>query len=74
MVQVVMTEAQARSFEAECLGQVTTRGHARLSAPVLLTEDDLPTYFVGIDRDPSTGTPDPPATGDRYPTARALAS
>jgi hypothetical protein len=72
IVQVVMTEAQARAFEAQCLGRATTRGYARLSAPVLLAEDDLPTYFVGLHRAEPTPTGDHRATGDRYPKAPAL--
>lgn len=47
IVQVLMTEDMARCFEARCLGD-STRGRTYLAGPLLFTEDDLPTYTIGI--------------------------
>lgn len=41
VVQVLMTEQMARSFEERCLAD------SRLSPPLLFCEDDLPTYTIG---------------------------
>jgi hypothetical protein len=48
VVQVLMTEKMARHFERECLGYHTV-GHTYLAGPVLLSEDDSPTYIIGVD-------------------------
>ena len=48
VVQVVMSEEMARRFEARCLGIGNTRGHTRLSPPLLFREDDLPTYIIEV--------------------------
>lgn len=47
VVQVIMTERMARFFEARCLG-VNTVGPTELAGPLLFSEDDLPTYIIGV--------------------------
>lgn len=48
VVQVMMTETMARNFEKRCLGKGNTRGHTYLSGPLLFSDDDLPTYIIGV--------------------------
>lgn len=48
IVQVLMTEAMARSFERKCLGAGNTVGDTHLEGPLLFGPDDLPTYIIGI--------------------------
>lgn len=48
MVQVLMTEEMARRFEQRVLGKGNTRGHTYLSGPLTFSEDDLPTYIIGV--------------------------
>ncbi len=47
MVAVLMRESMARTFESRCLGR-NTRGETELSGPLLFSEDDVPTYIIGI--------------------------
>lgn len=42
-VQVIMTEDMARLFEDRCLGP-----NAELTEPLLFSDDDLPTYIIGL--------------------------
>lgn len=42
LVQVIMSERMARVFESKCL--VATY----LAGPLLFSEDDLPTYTLGV--------------------------
>jgi hypothetical protein len=48
MVSVMMPEEMARVFEERCLG-TNTAGRTYLAGPVIFSEDDLPSYFIGID-------------------------
>lgn len=48
MVQVLMRENMARIFEQRCLGKGNTVGDTYLSGPVLFSEDDIPTYIIGV--------------------------
>jgi hypothetical protein len=48
MVQVLMTEKMARNFEKRCLGTAHTQGDTCLSGPLLFSEDDVPTYIIGV--------------------------
>lgn len=47
MVAVLMTERMARIFEQRCLGHHTA-GESLLMGPLLFSEDDVPTYIIGI--------------------------
>lgn len=47
MVQVCMTEEMARRFEQRVLGKNTV-GETELAGPMIFSEDDLPTYIIGI--------------------------
>lgn len=47
-VQVLMTEEMARNFEKRCLGRGNTVGDTYLAGPLLFSDDDLPTYIIGI--------------------------
>lgn len=47
-VQIIMTERMARHFEERCLGQSNTVGNTCLAGPILFSEDDLPTYIIGL--------------------------
>lgn len=47
VVCVMMTEDMARRFEQACLGNYT-HGFTRLTGPLLFSEDDLPTYIIGV--------------------------
>lgn len=47
-VSVLMTESMARVFEERCLGIGNTAGDTHLHGPVMFSEDDLPTYIIGI--------------------------
>lgn len=47
MVSVLMTEDMARAFERRCLGN-NTRGDTYLCGPLLFSEDDVPTYIIGV--------------------------
>lgn len=48
VVQVLMTEEMARRFEERCLGLRNTCGDTYLSGPMKFSEDDLPTYIIGV--------------------------
>ena len=50
VVQVLMSEDMARRFEEHCLGHYT-RGYTYLAGPLLFSEDDLPTYTIGVGDD-----------------------
>lgn len=47
MVAVLMTERMARRFEKACLGRHTA-GESQLTGPLLFSDDDVPTYIIGI--------------------------
>lgn len=47
MVQIMMTEEMARAFEERCLGKHTA-GDTELAGPLLFSEDDMPTYIIGL--------------------------
>lgn len=47
IVAVRMTEKMARVFEQRCLGHNTV-GETELAGPLLFSEDDVPTYIIGI--------------------------
>lgn len=54
-VQVLMTEQMARRFEQRCLGAENTIGDTSLVGPLLFSDDDLPTYIIGIGAGAVTG-------------------
>lgn len=41
IVQVLMTEQMARTFEERCLGP-----NASLVGPIVFSDDDVPTYMI----------------------------
>jgi len=47
MVSVLMTEKMARVFEQRCLGEHTV-GRTELAGPMIFSEDDVPTYIIGL--------------------------
>lgn len=49
-VAVLMTEKVARRFEARCLG-----AYSELAGPMLFSEDDTPTYIIGLKKEVSDG-------------------
>jgi hypothetical protein len=54
LVQIILPERLARTFEERCLGS-HTRGMTRLSPAMKFSADDLPTYIIEV-------------TDDRFPT------
>lgn len=48
LVQVLMPEHMAKTFETKCLGKDNTVGDTYLEGPLLFGDDDLPAYTIGV--------------------------